>query len=481
MAATITAIIVFIFSLLSTSLVSFFAVMIISDQRTRLSFKDNLIGGLAMHLVGPLPLRLAFHAFVVVVGIMILSGAINTALVGSNGVLNRLSEDGVLSNWFRHPHPRFGTSHRIINLVVALQLLTILLSRGDVILLGEAYAFGVIWSFAMKGLGVLVLRFVQPGPRDYRVPLNLRIGRYEFPVGLGLITLTLFAIAVVNLLTKQIATVAGVAFTLVFYVIFTVSERISRKRACEDAGLDQFHLQPRDDLSPETLDVRPGNLLVLVRDYNTLYNLEQVLKIANPKRQDVVVLHLRLLKRGSSGEHGLVPEQLFTFKEQELFTRALNIAEKSGKTIHLAVAAATDKWDGILRAAQSLQSSLIVLGRSPSRSVNEEARIAGLAWEGLPDPKPQLTLEIHSPTGREHVFYLGPHAPSLTPKEVELLHRIWLKFSDKLAPEDVHHHDIVHFALNELENEFQNGRQQDLLDRLKQHLQEIRQGRNPDE
>src|SRR5206468_5073433 len=145
-----------------------------------------------------------FHAFVVVVGIMILAGAVNTAIVGSNGVLNRVSEDGVLADWFRRPHPRFGTSHRIINLVVGLQLFTILLSRGDVNLLGQAYAFGVIWSFATKGLAVLVLRFTEPGPRDYRVPLNLRLGPYEIPLGLIFITLTLFATAVINLFTKQI-------------------------------------------------------------------------------------------------------------------------------------------------------------------------------------------------------------------------------------------------------------------------------------
>ena len=30
-------------------------------------------------------------------------------------------------------------------------------------MLGEAYAFGVVWSFAMKALSVLVLRYKQPG------------------------------------------------------------------------------------------------------------------------------------------------------------------------------------------------------------------------------------------------------------------------------------------------------------------------------
>src|SRR5277367_2765837 len=125
------AFVIFIYSMVFTSLVSFFAVMIIPDK-IRPQFFENLIGGLAMSLTGPFAARLIFHIFVVVVGTLILSGAVNTAIVGSNGVLNRVSEDGVLSDWFRQPHPRFGTSYRIINMVVAMQILTILISRGDV-------------------------------------------------------------------------------------------------------------------------------------------------------------------------------------------------------------------------------------------------------------------------------------------------------------------------------------------------------------
>ena len=94
---------IFIYSMLFTSLVSFFAVMIIPDS-ARPQFLDNLIGGLSMYLIGPLPLRLLFHGFVVLVGTLILSGAVNTAIIGSNGVLNRVAEDGVLPDWFRHPH-----------------------------------------------------------------------------------------------------------------------------------------------------------------------------------------------------------------------------------------------------------------------------------------------------------------------------------------------------------------------------------------
>jgi amino acid transporter len=470
--------VIFVYSLIFTAGVAFFSVMIVPDS-ARSSFFDNPIGGLAMYLAGPVTLRLAFRAFVVVVGVLMLAGAVNTAIVGSNGVLNRVSEDGILPQWFRRPHLRFGTSYRILNLVVALQIVTIILSRGDIFILGEAYAFGVMWSFSLKGIAVLVLRYKQPGKREFRVPLNLRVGRTEIPLGLALVTCTLIALCLINLFTKEIATLSGVAFTIIFFLIFEVSEQVTRKHATHDSQLDQFNLEAGDDLTPSALGVRAGNILVMVRNYNALYSLGAVLDRADPRKEDVVVLHLRFLDRAAGGEHELEPQQLFSSEEQILFTRALGLAEKKGKTVHLAVAGATEKWDAILRSAQSLQSSVVVLGASPNHPVAEEARIAGLAWERLSSPRPQLTLEIHSSSGQEHIFYLGPHAPHLTAKEVDLLHSIWLELSSDVAPKELHHHDVVHFALEELRQELSRSQREEVLGRVRQHLDEIEGRRAP--
>jgi amino acid transporter len=468
--------VIFVYSVVFTAGVSFLAFMIIPDA-IRPQYFGNLISGLAMNFVGPPSLRLFFQAFVVLVGVLMLAGAVNTAIVGSNGVLNRVSEDGILPRWFRHPHRRFGTSYRMLNLILGLQIFTIILSRGNIFVLGEAYAFGVMWSFSMMGLAVLVYRYKKPGKREYRVPLNFKLGNLEIPLGLGLITLTLFALSIINLFTKQVATLAGIGFTLIFFSTFVITERVTRKQGGGRADLDMFNLEAGGELTPSVLGVRPGNTLVMVRNYNTLYNLAAVLDRINPREQDAVVIHLRLLSRDAAGEHELSPEDLFSVNEQQLFTNALALAEKRGKSIHLAVAPATEKWEGILRAAQSLQSSTIALGLSSWRAIADEARIAGLAWEALPEPRPQLTLEIYSPTGQEHVFYLGPHAPRLTPKEIDLLHGIWLELSNEVAPEELHHHDVVHIALEELRKEIQDGGRQKIIDALRKHLLDNRQRR----
>jgi amino acid transporter len=475
-----TGLVIFIYSLVFTSLVSFFAVMLIPDD-VRQNYLENLIGGLAMNLQGPFLIRLIFHAFVVVVGTMILAGAVNTAIVGSNGVLNRVSEDGVLADWFRQPHRRFGTSHRIINIIAALQIITIIISRGDVTFLANLYAFGVIWSFAMKGMAVLVLRYTHPGDREYRVPLNFRIFGVEVPLGLGLITLILLGIAVVNLFTKVDATKAGVTFSVILFIVFTISERVTHRGrgTAKHVEMDQFHLAMEGELTPAAVGARPGNIVVPVSNVHSLYHLGNVLDRVKPGRRDVVVLHVRLLRRAASGEYELEAEQLFGGIEQQLFSQALALAEKRGKSIRLAVVAANDLAEGILRAATSLQSSTIVFGHSSRESTEEQARLIGEAWEKLGDPKPQFNLEIHMPTGDKVYKVLGPHAPNLTANEVNLLHRLWLRFSDSVAPLEMHHHDVVHFALEEVQKELEEGHEDDVVNRLRAHLEENLKKRKP--
>jgi amino acid transporter len=461
--------VIFVYSLVFTSLVSFFAVMIIPDS-VRETYLQNLIGGLAMSLQGPMYARLIFHGFVVVVGTLILAGAVNTAIVGSNGVLNRVSEDGVLSSWFRQPHRKYGTSYRIINIVVALQVITIIISRGDVTFLANLYAFGVIWSFAMNGLAVLVLRYTKPGHRDFQVPFNFYVRGVQIPVGLILITLTLFLIAVTNLFTKPVATMAGGAFSVLLYIVFTISERRAR-RAGAHVEMDQFNLEMEGELTPEALGAKPGNILVPVSNHYNLYHLANVLDRIKPGRRDVIVLHVRLLRRAASGENELEAYQLFGSIEQHLFSQALSMAEKRGKTIRLAVVAANDIWDAILRAATSLQSSTIVVGHSPKEPTEEQARHLGDAWEKLGDPKPQFNLEIHMANGDKVYKVLGPHAPNLTANEVNLLHRLWLRFSESAAPLELHHHDVVHFALEEVMKEVEDGQEESVITRLKAHLE----------
>jgi hypothetical protein len=468
------AVVIGLYALLFTALTSFFAVMIIPDAERHFYF-GNLIGGIAMNLWGPLWARLVFHGFVVLVGVLILAGAHNTSIVGANGVLNRVAEDGVLTDAFQKPHHKYGTSYRIINLVVGLQLLTIVLTRGNVFTLAGLYAFGVIWSFAMMALAVLVLRYTETSKREWKVPLNIPLGNgRELPLGVILIATVLFLTAAVNLFTKYEATVGGMSFSLVFYALFTYSERhVAKKRAGKTEGLDQFRIYGNEEPATQTLGVRPGNILVAVRDPKNLYYLGDVLRRTDTKQQDIVVMTARLYHRepGFGGGIAVDADQVFDNYEQELFTAAVAVAEKEGKPVSLLVVPATDVFDAIIGTAQRLESSRIVCGLSNRLSPDEQARLTGDAWERLPEPRPRLVMEIRLPSGASREYALGPHTPRLRAQDLDLMHRLWLEVTSDPRFAGAHHYHVVAVALEELQRELHGPDRAEVLDKLWSELQ----------
>ncbi len=461
--------VIFVYSLVFTALVSFFAVAIIPDG-VRARYYNNLISGLAMHVVGPVPLRLVFQAVVVVVGFLMLAGAVNTAIVGSNGVLNRVSEDGVLTDWFRRPHRRFGTTYRLINLIVGLQIVTILASRGNVILLGEAYAFGVVWSFAFNALAVTVLRYARPDiERGWKVPLNVRIGGREVPIGLFLVAFILVTAAFVNLFTKETATISGVLFTGAFFTVFVVSERITARQRAAGAGkLDQFQLTQEPEVDVESLRARPGAVLVPVRDYNTLAQLDWVVG-RTPAERDVVVLTVRLLRGPDGSAHELEAAELFTDYEQTLFTRVVAIAERHGRGVKLLVLPATNIFDAVAQTAVRLRASEIVVGLSANLTAGTQAHMMGAAWDRTPHDRDLVTqFVVHVDGDGVQRFTLGAHAPSLTPEAVERIHRLWVDAVKTVGP-NVHHRDIGVAALDSLEEELHSRRER-AVDRVRRRM-----------
>jgi len=442
--------------------------MIIPDG-ARPNYFANLISGLTMYLAGPYELRLLFQGFVVIVGALILSGAVNTAIVGANGVLNRVSEDGVMPRWFLKPHQRYGTTFRLINLIVGLQILTIVVSGGNVYLLAALYAFGVIWSFAFKALAVLVLRFTHKEPREWKVPGNLRIAGVEIPVGLAAIAVMLFLVAITNLFTKPDATIAGVTFSAVFFAIFTVSERLtSRRQQDSEHGIEQFRVYSNPALSHRALDVRPGNVLVAVRDPNNLCYLREVLRKTDTTRQDVLVMTARLYHREHSFSGSTVYEakDIFDHYEQELFSAVVSVAEKEGKPVSLLIVPGSNVFDTILLTAQQLQSSVVVTGFSEKLSPDQQGKLTGDAWERLPEPKPRLVLQVVGNDGTTLEYRLGPHAPRMRPEDVNLMHSLWLDLTRDPQFSGLHHYHVVALALRELQEKLRSGEREEVLQKL---------------
>lgn len=236
--------------------------------------------------------------------------------------------------------------------------------------------------------------------------------------------------------------------------------------------LDQFRVYGNQELGSGALGVRPGNILVTVRDPRNLYYLRQTLGRTDTTKQDVVVMTARLYHREHtfSGSTQMDADDVFDHYEQELFTSVVAAAEKEGKPVSLLVVPASDVFEAIVVTAQRLDATRIVCGASNKLTADEQGKLTGDAWERLPEPRPRLELEVAFPDGRSRLYPLGPHIPRLRQQDLELLHRIWLQVTSDPEYSGLHHYHIVALALQELERELQGQQRPELLAELRRQL-----------
>ncbi len=412
------AFVVFVYSLLFTGGISFLAVMLIPNEVRMRDYADNLIGGLAMNVWAPqwaqpwAPLLL--NGFVVLVGFLVLAGACNTAIIGSNGVLNRVAEDGVVPAWFLRPHPRYGTTYRILYVILVLQLGTIIFSRGDVLWLGEAYAFGVVWSFVFQALSMTILRFRDPRPRAFKVPLNIPLGKVELPLGLILILLILLAAAIMNLLTKELATIGGVTFTIIFFTLFTLSELYyeRKRRGVKHEHLEQFNRATAPQVTPATLGLsKPFRKLVAIRSPQNLFMLEKSLAETDPDTTEVVVMTAKEIPPGGSP----LPEDIeLDIYDQQLMTAVVTVAEHAGKEVKPVIAPTNNPLHAVIRMAKDLQAQELILGASNKYTADEQLEQIAFYWISLHEGQTApLTVRLLS---RQRDVFLDLGGGSRIPK-----------------------------------------------------------------
>jgi hypothetical protein len=356
----------------------------------------------------------------VVIGFLILAGAVNTAIIGSNGVLNRVAEDGVLPDWFLKPHRKYGTTYRMLYLIVGLQLFTIIASRGNVILLGEAYAFGVVWSFVFNTLSMVVLRFKDRSPRPFKVPLNVRIRGVEVPIGLSLVFLIVFLSALANLLTKEVATVSGLIFTTAFLTIFLATERYheKRRRGVPHEHREQFNQQTTGEATSSSLRLtKQYRKLVAIRSPYNLFMLEKALAEADPETTNIVVMTAKLTPVGSD----LLPEgeaDLDTY-DQQLMTAVVELAEKAGKHVKPLIVPTNNPLHAVLTTAKDIQANEVIMGASNRYTADEQLEQIAFYWISLHGGNPApLTVRILS---RERDMYLdlagGNRIPTISERK----------------------------------------------------------------
>jgi amino acid transporter len=380
---------IFISALIFTGFLTFLSAVIIPYDKIISSYSENLLSGLAMELSIPYAARVVMKTLVVISALLILVGAVNTAIVGANGILNRVAEDGILPDSIRKLHPKYGTTYKIITLIAVLQAIIVILSGGDVFLLGEAYAFGVLMSLTFNLLSLIFLRFKKSmEPREWIFPLNIKSGRYEIPVGLIILFLIIFSLFLMNLLTKKIATISGITFSVVLYIIFTYSEK---KQSHEidlhdiegEVDDEKVNIATENDILNIFKDFKKTErILVPVRNPNNLTHLKSVLETANDDNTDIIVLYIKVEK---GYEYSSDYENL-TNDEKDLFRKVILLAEKYGKTIHPLIIFSNDPIYIIVYTAFYGRVNKIVMGVSGRMGAEAQLEELAITW-GMIKPK----------------------------------------------------------------------------------------------
>ncbi len=359
-------------------------------------YAENLIGGLAMSVIGPPLARLVLNALVVLVGFLILSGAVNTAIIGSNGVLNRVAEDGVMPDWFLRPHRRYGTTHRVLYLIVGMQLAVILLSRGNMYVLGEAYAFGIVWSFVLQGDGHG--RAPLQGPQPARVQgaaqhphPRRRVAHRPDPDLPG---------PALRGRAEHAYQGGGHHRRLDLHRRvpghFIASERYHERRRgrAKHKHIEQFNQRSIDQIGPELLSLgKPYRKLVAIRSTQNLFMLEKALAETDPETTDVAVMTAQVAGRGDTSHAGPNLDEY----NRRLMTAVVERAEKAGKHVQPLILRTNSPLFAIVQTAKELQAQELVLGASNIHTADAQMEQIAFYWINIHGGEPQpLTVRILS-------------------------------------------------------------------------------------
>ncbi len=416
--------------------------------------------GIASHVGAPPWMRSLLGLVTAAAAVAMLAPAVHVALGDAESVLQRLTLEGTLSVGFAQLHRRFGTPVRVIDMTAAAVIAAIIATGGRVPWLGHAYAVAIVSTLVLTLAAVLRLRRTRPGT-PYRAPLNLRVNGRDVPLGMvaagGLLAAAVLATMLVGDLPSMAAAAALSALVLVLQVAGHNVEPES-----EDETADAFDVRPAGDVSLDHMQVRPGSVLVPVRNPHALDHVAAALRAAGDR--DVVVMTVRLIDAddGTALPHAPTPY------ERRLLSEVVAVAERVGKPVRLLIVPARQVIDAVVAMILRLRASDVYVGESSSLSAEDQARLLGDAWERSDKPEPfDVRLVIAHRSGRTDTYHLGAHPPSLTSADIDLIHRIWLDAIKAVGPH-VHHHDVVRAALTQMEQQLTGPNRDEALAALRE-------------
>ena len=392
------------------------------------------LAGLAQSL-GPAWIRTPLTAALVAAAALLLGQTTRVGMWGAESVLVRLAARGAASERLQQQHPRFGTYSSAIDAAALTSAFVILISNASVTWLGCAYATAVLWTLVLQASALLRLSEERSRP------------------GLRVVAIILTLAAVAMLLHADGGAVGASAMLLSAASLLALRARPATETPPE---IDASDLLPSSRLYGADLEPSPGSILVPVRNPHLLAHLMAALRA--PREHEIVVMAVRLIG-GDAVDDADADTARPTDSERRVFSRAIALAERYSRPVRLVIVPARNVFDAVMATVIRLQATDVYVGESATISADAQARLLGEAWERAGTPDLQVRLAIFHRSGRSDIYHLGPHAPELSARDLDLIHRIWLDAARSVGPH-LHHHDIVRAALTTMAEQL-NGPQRD--------------------
>ena len=389
------------------------------------SWVNAPLAGLAQALE-PAWIRIPMTMLVVAAAALLLGQTVRAGIWGAESALVSLAGRGLIADRMGAQHPRFGTYATAIDASVMAAALAVVAGGASITWLGCAYATTVLWTLTLE---TAVLRRLS---NRRRIGLSLLAG--------------LLALAALAMLARGDA--GAVAATLTLFTaagILALRAPAPLTDTAEDA--DAADLLASSPVFGGDVEPSQGCVLVPVRNPHLLAHLTAALQ--GPRDREIVVMTVRLVGSDSVEQtESTAPTQA----ERLLFSRVLALSERYSRFVRLVIVPARDVAEAMISTAIRLRASELYAGESATISADHQARVLGEAWERAHAPDVPLRVVIFRRSGRRDIYHLGPHAPELQVRDLDLIHRIWLDASASVGPH-IHHHDIVRAALTKMSDQ----------------------------
>ena len=314
-------------------------------------------------------LGLVFGGFGVKLAVVMTASALllfasNTAIIGAYHVFLALAGQGFLPNIIELRNRTFNTPHIAVLIATSVPILLILLTRGEMILLGDMYAFGLLGAFVFSSFSLDTIRW--------------RLRRRDFGFWLGVLTTLMVVIAWgVNLVEKQLATYFGATVTLIGMLVaigvrrawfiealtqIPFIERLQERayRASEDLVEDE--LKGLVTLA-EAVEVKPlysSSTLLALRDENPRLVQEGITRAKGKGESAVYCIYVEEWPGLFAGTTPHVPNQ------QGIETLKAALQAVRGKQIEIIPIwmISHNAGEAIANAAKQLDVDAVIIGNS---------------------------------------------------------------------------------------------------------------------